>query len=74
MICLRVIFLGLMLLTVVLTGRAMAQSVSLQALKVFGNRQIIGNGDVTPSLLDSTSFGVVLAGGTSVTRVFFCEQ
>jgi len=51
--------------------RAIAQSISLQNLVVLGNQQVVADGDITPSLLDGTDFGVVPAGGAPVSRVFF---
>ena len=50
--------------------RAIAQAIGLQNLVVLGNQQEVANGDLTPSLLDGTDFGVVPAGGAPVTRVF----
>ena len=67
---LRLIFLGLLMVAVGAGERAIAQAIGLQNLVVLGNQQEVANGDLTPSLLDGTDFGVVPAGGAPVTRVF----
>lgn len=69
--CLKLIFIGLLMVAVGAGERAIAQAVGLQNLVVLGNQQAVADGDITPSLLDGTDFGVVPAGGAPVTRVFF---